>query len=107
MADRRAGTEDGDPGLARERTELAWTRTAVSFLALGAAMLHTSAAAGVLVIAIGVAVWGLGELNARRAVASGATGRRPRGSALVLITAVTTGTAVLALVLALLVPGGR
>ena len=39
--------EDRDPGLARERTDLAWTRSAISFAALGAAMLHTNAVAGV------------------------------------------------------------
>ncbi len=34
--------EDRDPGLARERTDLAWTRTAISFSALGAVMMRTS-----------------------------------------------------------------
>jgi hypothetical protein len=49
--------EDRDPGLARERTDLAWTRTAISYAALGAVMLHTSAIG--LVVATGVGVWGL------------------------------------------------
>jgi uncharacterized membrane protein YidH (DUF202 family) len=41
-----AGKEPADdieyagPGLARERTELAWTRTAIAFAALGAAILR-------------------------------------------------------------------
>jgi uncharacterized membrane protein YidH (DUF202 family) len=34
--------EDLQPGLARERTELAWTRTAVSFAAVGVAILKTN-----------------------------------------------------------------
>ena len=38
--------EDIDPGLARERTELAWHRTAISVAALGAAILRIGLAAG-------------------------------------------------------------
>src|SRR6266536_4976476 len=42
--------EDLDPGLAGERTELAWTRTAISFAALGGAILKITPAVGVLVL---------------------------------------------------------
>jgi uncharacterized membrane protein YidH (DUF202 family) len=50
--------EDRDPGLARERTDLAWTRTAISFAALGAAMLRSNAITGALVMLTGAAVLG-------------------------------------------------
>jgi uncharacterized membrane protein YidH (DUF202 family) len=58
--------ENSDPGLARERTELAWTRTAIAYAALGAVILRSSAG-GLVVVAIGAAVWGLGQLTARQA----------------------------------------
>ena len=97
--------EDRDPGLARERTDLAWTRTAVSFAALGAAMLRTSTATGAIVMVIGAAVWGLGQLSARE-TQSTTIGRRPdRRHTVQLITAVTTLVAAVALGLVFLAPG--
>jgi uncharacterized membrane protein YidH (DUF202 family) len=60
--------EDTDPGLARERTGMAWTRTAISFAALGGAVLKTTAPAGALVLAMSAVVWGLGRMS-----------RHPRG----------------------------
>ena len=47
------------PGLARERTSLAWSRTVIAFAAVGGAILKTSITAGVIVIALGVLIWGL------------------------------------------------
>jgi uncharacterized membrane protein YidH (DUF202 family) len=94
--------EDRDPGLARERTDLAWTRTAISFLALGTAMLHTNAIAGMLVIAAGAAVWLMGHLSARSP--RGADDLPARRRTVQLITAATTVTAIVALALALLAP---
>ena len=94
--------EDRDPGLARERTDLAWTRTAISFIALGAAMLRTNAIAGMLVIAAGAAVWLMGHLSARSA--RGADHRPGRRRTVQVITVATTVTAIVALVLALLAP---
>lgn len=55
--------EDTDPGLARERTGLAWTRTAISFAALGGAVLKTTAPVGALVLAMSAVVWGLGRMS--------------------------------------------
>lgn len=57
--------EDTDPGLAPERTGLAWTRTAISFAALGGAILKTTPPAGVLVLGMSVLVWGLGRIAHR------------------------------------------
>jgi Domain of unknown function (DUF202) len=57
--------EDTDPGLALERTGLAWTRTANSLAALRGAQLKTPPPAGVLVLAMSALVWGLGRLFRR------------------------------------------
>ena len=43
--------EDGDPGLARARTSLAWTRTALSFAAVGAVLLKKDFIAGLIILA--------------------------------------------------------
>jgi uncharacterized membrane protein YidH (DUF202 family) len=96
--------EDRDPGLARERTALAWTRTAISFAALGAAMLRTNAAAGILVLASAVAVWLLGELSARDLQATIPPRRLSHRRTVQLITIMTTLVSLLAMILALAVP---
>ena len=51
--------EERDPGLARERTALAWTRTAISVAALGGAMLKTNPPAGIVVLTMSAPVWWL------------------------------------------------
>jgi uncharacterized membrane protein YidH (DUF202 family) len=97
--------EDRDPGLARERTDLAWTRTAISFAALGAAMLRTSPVAGALVLATATAVWLLGQLSPR-VMAEEAPGRRLSSTRTVqLITLATTAVSLLAFLIALVSPG--
>lgn len=96
--------EDRDPGLVRERTDLAWTRTAISFAALGAAMLRTSAA-GAVVIASGVAVWSLGQLSARETQPGIRRRWFGRRRTVQLITTATTLVAAAALVMALLARG--
>lgn len=93
--------QDMDPGLTRERTELAWTRTAVSFAALGGAILKVTASAGVLVLAMSTLIWGIGRL-ARRADRPGAGDRR---RLLLLITIAVTAVALVTLRVAVL--GGR
>ena len=95
-----AEIQDRDPGLARERTDLAWTRTAISYAALGAVMLHTSAI-GLVVVATGVAVWVLGQLSARQEHPA-ARRRLSHRRTVQLITAATTLMSLLALALALL-----
>jgi uncharacterized membrane protein YidH (DUF202 family) len=93
--------EDMDPGLAGERTELAWTRTAISFAALGGAILKITPAVGVLVLAASALVWEIGRL-ARR------SGRRRAGDrrrVLLLITVAVTVVSAAALAVALLGSG--
>jgi uncharacterized membrane protein YidH (DUF202 family) len=55
--------EQRDPGLALERTSLAWTRTAISFAALGGAILKVSVVPGLIVLLIAPLVWRLGRLR--------------------------------------------
>jgi uncharacterized membrane protein YidH (DUF202 family) len=94
--------EDRDPGLARERSDLAWTRTAISFVALGAVMLHSNALAGLLVIVTGVMAWSLGQLSARTPAVNRTWAHRRRVARSV--TTATTLVALLALALAILTP---
>ena len=95
----RAGeSRADDPGLARARTRLAWTRTALSFAAIGAVILRRDLAAGFVILALSVLVWGVGRL----AEVPGQAGARP-GRLLVITLAVTAVSAV-ALVLALFGP---
>jgi uncharacterized membrane protein YidH (DUF202 family) len=56
------GDEDADPGLARVRTSLAWTRTALSFAAVGAVALRKDVIAGLLILATAPVIWRLGRL---------------------------------------------
>lgn len=93
--------EDRDPGLAQERTELAWTRTAISFAALGAAMLRSSIVAGLLTIATATLVWALGQLSARRRRSGGGGDGR---DTVRLITATTLLVCLLAVLVALFAP---
>ena len=55
--------EEADPGLARVRTSLAWTRTALSFAAIGAVALRKDVIAGLLILATAPVIWWLGRLD--------------------------------------------
>ena len=92
---------EADPGLARERTDLAWTRTAISFAALGGAILRATPAAGVLVLAMAALAWSLGRLSRRYERLTD----RHRSRLLLLITLAVTFVASVALALALLAGG--
>ena len=74
------------PGLARERTALAWTRTAISFAAVGGVVLKRDVILGLILLAVAAAVWPLGRLAHRRQ------------AKLILVTATVVGVAVVALV---------
>jgi uncharacterized membrane protein YidH (DUF202 family) len=87
--------EDLDPGLARERTRLAWARTAIAFAAVGAAILRRQPVAGVIVLALTPVVWGLGR------VASQEIGSKPHARRLLLVTVIVTAVAAVAVIVAL------
>jgi uncharacterized membrane protein YidH (DUF202 family) len=80
--------EDADPGLARIRTSLAWTRTALSFAAVGVVTLRRDVIAGLLILAAVPVIWRLGRLAHHR------PGR------LRLVTATIVAVSVVALVVA-------
>ncbi len=55
--------EDVDPGLARARTSLAWTRTALSFAAVAGVVLKKGdVIAGLIILAAAPVIWRLGRL---------------------------------------------
>ncbi len=88
--------EKTEPGLARQRTALAWTRTALSFAALGAAILKARPVPGLAILALSALVFPLGRLSSRPNAAD-----RPDRRVL-LITIAVTGVSVVALVISLL-----
>jgi uncharacterized membrane protein YidH (DUF202 family) len=81
---------DPDPGWARERTSLAWTRTALSFAAVGGVMLRKEVIPGLVILGTAPAIWQLGRL------AHHLPGR------LKLVTATIVAVAVAALVITLI-----
>jgi len=92
--------DKGDPGLARERTDLAWTRSAIAFLALGAAILKFRPAVGIPVLAIAGVIWLLGR-GAR------IIGRRIASRRVLLVTVAVNTLAAVSLVLALAGPSSH
>ena len=63
--------EERDPGLARERTSLAWTRTALSFAALGGAVLKVNVITGLVILAVAPVIWEAGRITRGRSKAVG------------------------------------
>jgi uncharacterized membrane protein YidH (DUF202 family) len=82
--------EDRDPGMARERTSLAWIRTALSFAAVGGAVLRKDVVPGLIILCVVPVVWQLGRISHHR------PGR------LKLITVMIVGLAAVSLAVALL-----
>jgi hypothetical protein len=85
--------EDFDPGLAGERTRLAWTRTAIAFAAVGAAVLKSHLVAGLTVLGLAGIVFGLRQLFRDTAVTRSQTAR------LLGVTLTVVAVAIAALVL--------
>jgi uncharacterized membrane protein YidH (DUF202 family) len=88
--------EDADPGLARQRTRLAWNRTAIAFAAVGGATVRVNVPAGVTVLAAAPLIWLAGR-HLSRHLHSG----RARPGVLLLTTVAVTAVA-LAVLLAVL-----
>jgi uncharacterized membrane protein YidH (DUF202 family) len=55
--------EERDSGLARERTSLAWTRTAIAFGALGGTVLKVNVVSGLVILAMAPVIWQLGRVS--------------------------------------------
>jgi uncharacterized membrane protein YidH (DUF202 family) len=81
---------DEDRGLARERTALAWTRTALSFGAVGGVVLKSHVIIGLVIMALAPVIWQLGRF----------TKVDPRPARMRLIALTIVGVACVALVVA-------
>jgi uncharacterized membrane protein YidH (DUF202 family) len=62
VKDNQDDHEDADPGLVLARTSLAWTRTALSFAAVGVVMLKKDLVPGLIILAAVPVIWRLGRL---------------------------------------------
>ena len=92
--------EDLAPGTAAERTRLAWQRTAITFGAVGLAMLRGEPVAGLIVLAVTPLIWALGRY------VSATAPPEARSRRLLVVAVAVTGVAVVATVAALLGHGG-
>jgi uncharacterized membrane protein YidH (DUF202 family) len=98
--------EERDPGLARERTSLSWTRTAISFAALGGVVLKANVISGLIILAIAPLIWQLGRLT--RGDSSGTTLPAVGATRLFMITVSIVAVSLLCLFIAIFgraVPG--
>lgn len=93
--------EDLDPGRARERTEMAWIRTAISFAALGGAVLRRTPLVGLAILGMCVLIYLLGRISCPSERAE----HPERRGSLLLITLSVTTMALVALVLAVFTDG--
>ena len=98
------------PGLAQERTSLAWTRTAIAFAALGGVVLKTNVITGLIILAVAPVIWQLGRVTRGGPAASDGLPAIPlAGATRLFIIAVTiAAVALLCLIVAIFgnsVPG--
>ena len=106
--------ESPQPGLAAERTDLAWNRSGLALLACGVviarglALSHLSpshVAVGAVVLVLGGAVWALGGVQARRRSRPGHARERAEAVDLLPIAIGTAAVGVAAFTLGLFFPG--
>jgi len=95
-------TEEGDAGLALERTSLSWTRTGISFAALGGVMLKDNVITGLLILAVVPVIWRIGRPPRSGSPPSGLP--TVGGTRIRVITASVVGVALLSLLIAVLGP---
>ena len=88
--------QEADPGLARERTRLAWTRSSVSFAAIGVLILKTRPLIGAPLLILSAVIWSIGL--ARRT--PGRAGVAPKRVLFVAICVFVVAAAALVLALA-------
>jgi uncharacterized membrane protein YidH (DUF202 family) len=88
--------ERSDPGLARERTGLAWTRTSIAFAAVGGVIVRRELVAGLLVLALSPLIWVLGRYLRHPDQAG------PRPVRLLLVTVIVTLVSLVAVVVAVI-----
>jgi Domain of unknown function (DUF202) len=93
--------EQPDPLLARERTELAWTRSSIAFLALGVAVVKFRPLIGIPLLLFSASIWLVSRRPPRRDW-DGAISRR-----LLFVALAVTCLAVLVLILTLAGPASR
>lgn len=55
--------EDADPGLARARTKLAWTRSSIAFAAIGVLILKTKPLIGAPLLILSAFIWSIGLMR--------------------------------------------
>jgi uncharacterized membrane protein YidH (DUF202 family) len=87
--------EVADPGLARERTRLAWTRSSISFAAIGVVLLKDRPVIGAPVLILSAVVWSIGRW--RRAPGRGGVARKRILFVTVCVTTVAIGALIIAL----------
>ena len=92
--------EELPPGTAAARTRLAWERTAITFGAVGLAMLRDEPVAGLIVLGVTPLIWALARY------VSATAPPEARSRRLLLVTVAVTVVAVVATVAALLGHGG-
>jgi hypothetical protein len=95
-------TEEGDAGLALERTSLSWTRTALSFAALGGVVLKDNVITGLIILAVVPLIWRLGRLPRSGSPPGGLP--TVGGTRIRMITVSIVGVSLLSLLVAVLGP---
>lgn len=103
---RRPDAEDADPTFAGQRTQLAWSRTGIAFMALGGAVIRDVPVAGVLIVALGMVVWLAGYVERRTArTRRRAAVAQDRRRALLFLATLTALMSAVALAIVLFIPG--